>query len=78
MRGFFTCLALVMIALATAQAEVATQQGVAKRGEGFVATGRKAIPKRCFQLAEQRGWVYPTNYINRIKAARRLHQTGQC
>ncbi len=69
MRAFLTCLALVMIALATAQAEEAVRK---KDG------AKKMIPKRCFQLAEQRGWVYPTNYINRIRAARALHRSGQC
>jgi len=73
--GAFT---IAFTAVSTLNAEPQERSAATNRKDDFMATGRKTIPKRCFRLADQRGWGYQSHHLNRIRAARALYRTGQC
>jgi len=82
MRIVISVLAAFTIAFAavsTLNAEPEKRSAASNRKDSdFMATGRKTIPKRCFRLADQRGWGYQSHHLTRLRAARALHRTGQC
>ena len=69
---------IAFTAVSTLNAEPQKSSAATNLKDDFLVTGRKTIPKRCFRLADQRGWGYQSHHLTRLRAARALYRTGQC